>query len=903
MPAAPSFCIGSTANLLHGFKAVWHASDPGHWPFYPSPKQEFLPFPIDTTGEVSAWGPLQLDLCDSREVLFEKLFPYKVLADAGDASAISVGALLADDLRSTLALGQFFQETGIDLGKPDTKYALLKLSRISQTLNHPAIEKLGFSNALFYKNEVMSHALRRELVKLQSALNGGAFYQAADGKWQQGMDASGVQRFIDFFNQYGTHYVSKVITGDVIYQIFAYDAAVFASIKNLYQKHKDSFNSAAILSFRKFTTPVQVSSGKTTGYAAQIGHLCIKSQDDSFLERVTARHWMDTAIGSNSIFNCAAQAGRLQAFEHLVPVGFELSEILGFTRPALKMKGNRIFKALLFNKYGSKADILFPNLPLELPTQKNFNHQIIRHTKGNYYGFKDLLQAENLCFAEADTITKLCLSSPLFQLKSEHAIRLPGDEITIVAHAIIVEDKPVEILLSDRAFHSLQIHCEDFYGVLHIINESTGDAFTLADGFRYQMLSNSADPSVKEVQLCSEIKTAMAVREIDSPTSFWEHTLLMAESILDINRTPAPGGHRIWVSRYLNWLCGLPLKADAAFLTWQLQAHSLARVMAKIEWPAISREQGDLLQGFVDIIEQANRDRLKHCVAIQQQWFHIQQSDTDDGKRQTWLAAFRQQVKSMLEDYAALENARNLMREKLQECIQNMGSTAEMAERDLNQQLQQFREYLQQLENRLPAEAHSALLDEVFQQALTCLQSNHSRDFDKKHANKEAAAWFRNIQHLQNLMADLAALTKAGESQAGTAAILQGLGRNGIVWLRDKDWQSLTEYFRLLVQQEIKTDAFFSLEELLENAVEAFHHMIQSARHLMAIRARLFWYSHYRNSWSYYESRHQQQMDFLATDGAASVQSVDTLMEISHFHDQLYQRISSVYSLLKQSMA
>lgn len=90
---APAFCIGTTANLLHGFKPVWNAADPSQVPFYPPLQQEFIQFPIDTSNTDTSWGSLQLDLCDSPAALLEKLYPCQILMDAGDPSTISPGAL------------------------------------------------------------------------------------------------------------------------------------------------------------------------------------------------------------------------------------------------------------------------------------------------------------------------------------------------------------------------------------------------------------------------------------------------------------------------------------------------------------------------------------------------------------------------------------------------------------------------------------------------------------------------------------------------------------------------------------------------------------------------------------------------------------------------------------------
>lgn len=743
----------------------------------------------------------------------------------------------------------------------------------------------------------MSHPLRRELVKLQSALNSGPPYQARDGKWSRKMEVQGVQRFLQFFTHYGTHYVSKVVTGDVIFQIFAYEAPVFEYLKSLYQKYDGHIPPAAILAFRKFTTPAPPLPGHSPGYASQIGHLCIKSGASSFQQQLVARRWMDETIGNPSIFDCAAQKERLGNGEQLIPIYYEMAEILGFTRPVLKKKATSLFKALLFSKYENGADVVFQNPPIEHPfqVQKNsaINALMVDETKDGLWGYKNLLQAEDLPFSEAAAYQNWKLLSPLFILASGHTNFPSSHAVHIMAHTILVEGTGAEIVLSHQAYQAFQISCEDFYGALRVRDASTGETYTLVDGFRYHTPSHTADPTANEIPVCGAINDTQPEQALACPASQLEYSLLEAENLLDLSQDPVSDRSKINTIRYLNWLFGLFSSDEEAFIQLRTQGWYLARVMAKLEKTAIAKPQAVDLANLTEVLERLKKEPLKHRLAVQQQWFQLQQS----AQSQIWLPRLQHQVQQMVADYAALADSRHEVREKLSRLVQRTRAAAELAEQDLRQQQENLRERIQWAENQLSSACYSPLLKTVFQSASSCLLPEPLPSYEAHLGSKDAENWWRILERLQKLQTNLALLAKAYHSPTDLAVVLNELGRNGLVWLHEKEWLAVTDGFESLTSQELEADE----SSYLDAVILAFRQMIEAGRRLMHKQARLLWYACYDMNGNYYERRHEAQRDELqAVHGLDDEAKIGTLMAIYQLHEQLYQRMSRQILLLAE---
>ncbi|MBC7774700.1 MAG: hypothetical protein H7246_04615, partial [Phycisphaerae bacterium] len=866
---APPFCIGSTANLILGYKAIWNASDIRQLPFYPPSYQEFLHFPVDSYGSKASWGALRVELCPTKEELFGKLCDYRVIAEPEDGTSIPIGPLLEKDIRSSQTIDQFFRETGINVSKSSTQYALLIMERTGRAFGHPSIEKLGFGNALFYKNEVMSHTLRRELVKLQSALNSGPTYQSISGKWQRRTDAIGVQRFIDFFNDYGSHYVSKVITGDVIYQIFAYEAEAFSLIHKLFKKTSYQLDYTTVLSFQKFTRPLRPLAGKEKGYASQIGHLCIKSKDESFLKCAATDRWMDIDLGKNSIFNCAADPDQLRIFSQLIPIGFELSEILGFTRPALKAQGNSIFKALMFTMYEDKISFFFKNQQvtpsLNSQVNRNTNNRIVATSDNCMIVYKNVLETDDIESVKAENVKELRLLSPLFHIGAGGTFRLAGDFIHIMAHTLSVGEKPREVVLTDQAFNSIKINCEDFNGALRIRNESTGATYTIVDGFKYQAVTDSADPSQRQVLLRGEINASVPASVVASLMSGIEHTLLMAENMLESTGDTFSDSHKIFITRYLNWLSDLMPPRDNAFSNLRLQAHWLARVIAKIELPEIGQTNycDPAIEDAVRKVDDASIYVIKNSLTIQQQLFLIQQDDGHNEKKQALLMNLFRKLRSIVDGYAALSKVRQLILEKKRDLTPKLIFRIDALERDLENRQTVFLESVRVLEAAIPAAKITESLKAIFLISTACLLSEAPAGIEKFKGNATLARWFNKSYRLQNLRNTLLVLTTTDALNKGMPEILADLGRNGLMWLREKEWREVAEDFQSLIYTEVRSQVSDQFDRLLEILVNDFRAIIHSGRMLADAQARLLHIHYYSYFQDYYEARHTSQADAL----------------------------------------
>ena len=208
---------GLSLNLLHGYKSSVFLNRNGHIPFTVGDKQAlFYREPVVTSPGEPGWSPWpEISLHNSAEQLVSALLQIKLRpfedrsSEGGGISVWPAGALmlagLTDVDRST-ALKNVSAEIGLDLNTPEWSYALVRRSRTANTATHPCVASGLF--CLVDLAETLRPETLEALKQLQKLSNDGP-----------DVNKVGAEGYLQFFTTFGTHFVSKIDSGDCIFQV------------------------------------------------------------------------------------------------------------------------------------------------------------------------------------------------------------------------------------------------------------------------------------------------------------------------------------------------------------------------------------------------------------------------------------------------------------------------------------------------------------------------------------------------------------------------------------------------------------------------------------------------------------------------------------------------------------
>ncbi len=200
--------LGTSANLLSGFDPQWFSvgTATGLFQSEKKPLQEVdVKWPA-TRGE---WSFPVISLHDNAEALLSNLFPGKAFnPSVANEAAFSAGALFLGDNDRATALTKLTDLTGIDFAKSDRGYALVKLTRKDGLLNHASAK----DGVLSYAHPLQSDPEIGKLPDFDREINALRHCtDAATGKFSpQNLTVEVVNKYLEFFKTYGTHYVSGV---------------------------------------------------------------------------------------------------------------------------------------------------------------------------------------------------------------------------------------------------------------------------------------------------------------------------------------------------------------------------------------------------------------------------------------------------------------------------------------------------------------------------------------------------------------------------------------------------------------------------------------------------------------------------------------------------------------------
>lgn len=350
MDVATRLRLGQSTNLLAGYKADLYSL-----PFITSsqPALNDSQVLVRSPDYDAEWSWPTISLHGNAEDLLSATLPIKlrppedVLKESCVPGVWPAGALVLSSgtgpshvkARKTLS-----HQLGVKLNQ-DWSYALVRRSRKIGTATHPCYERGVFGHP------EPDTILRPDTLAALKSLE----------KMQRGstnVSKTGAEGYLEFYETYGSHFVSGADIGDTIFQVFCFASVEFQTIARVYEKRPDDLSGPRSTSFVLFTTPRSASG---YGHTAAIGKICITSQDPEMAKTLKDGLWRDDKYaGANSIFAPFLRSDAVDAnvtFKKAVVISRELASLGVFAEYYRTLIWRRVFKAAMYAKYHSGSGV------------------------------------------------------------------------------------------------------------------------------------------------------------------------------------------------------------------------------------------------------------------------------------------------------------------------------------------------------------------------------------------------------------------------------------------------------------------------------------------------------------------------------------------------------------------
>ncbi|WP_041794617.1 hypothetical protein [Pararhodospirillum photometricum] len=596
---AQSIPVGTSANLLFGYQPVWNPSGEIPVPFFgpatpPLRPQNMTNTPVD----FPLWGGTPvITLHQSPQSLVSTIYDYDVLPTTSDPKSIVVpsGPLSLNDADSKSALAATQDFLGLNLSGPGN-YMLVVYERRSSTITGDFWD----GNTSRAREDILTEealAIVEALPRAQQPTQGSVLY---DSK----LTLADAKKYLAAINALGTHFVTKVFTGDKLLQVFSYDDKAFKYLQSQFKlaatpQPDGTLAVSGILanSWAMFTAPAS-----TGGFVKAYGALTTFSRDPALLAAIAEGKWANGYVpdGTPSIFAASQDYGLFAALSLDVPYACELTPMAELMPGAL-VEGpwNRVVAGGLTQKYGNEVIIPLRH-PLDYDWAKIFPETTESWASGIVTPVIDIYQ-ERVDLAEvkmmgADIIGETytldsfsCFSQVLQATtgKDTPPIPLPSDSITIIAQIIDTTQAaqtPV-LLLSEKGLRAMTVACQEMYGTLIFQREGPSSPVTrktALDGF-LMATPEAVDPLTHRylVEMAGVLTDPPSEAVLIAHSQSVEFSVVAGEALLQSQGTGADVVKGLELT-YLNWLASIiPANTqDVVLANARVQALYLANAIA-----------------------------------------------------------------------------------------------------------------------------------------------------------------------------------------------------------------------------------------------------------------------------------------------------------------------------------
>lgn len=544
--------IGDAANLLHGLRAEWLDTESRSTPFRSPPRQPFATFGIDAPNAAAEWSGPTLSLHQNLDTLADALFDYRVLpfhpAQSGFDVSASVLMLSPEDRAAAqAALGA---RLGLDLASPDAGgFLLVKMRRVDAAFMHEA-ERGGVGKYIRIHNYWTPEG-RNGMGRLRVAerIFDGAAREATVAPRQ-------AQRYLDYFYEFGTHFVSRVELGDAIVQVFAIKSSRYPHLSDTLHREAGSTRAsgALALAFRFATGP---------DWALAKGKIVSASGDSAVAQSVASGLWGESLLEPFAK-DARAQLELLASFSKAIPIGIDFAPQSSFMEVFRADAWKRLLKGALHQRFGAR---------IRIPSARAEPERSIRAAEP---------------FGEFGLVARFG-SPPVMQL--------PGARPLVFAYQAIASSPTGEvpmIAIEDEAFDRFEFVAAGMRGTLIVANPDESRRETICEGFRFATVGEAGRADGARVALRGDTWSPSA-EGIRSAAPAIEASLEFAEALLSTREAP-------FAREYLEWLARI-LSEDRSYDEMRIRALYLAREQARLEPARAAIDEGWLS----DVLDLANR--------------------------------------------------------------------------------------------------------------------------------------------------------------------------------------------------------------------------------------------------------------------------------------------------------
>lgn len=549
--------LGYQLNLIKGIKADWDTRTGKGSPF----------FPPDLSTQLKAQDLPHYDPEKARFDIYELSFHYswKELNNAlfirwhimDEELESNTGPFILvqpaeEEIRKNLC-----QKLGInqeDASSEGTGFALVKIIKSATVGKYQMNEP-----------DLISSALKNVIAELPG-------------------DAVNAKPFLDFFGKYGTHFISEIEVGDMMFQVFIYDADVLSSIEKKFGKKY--VTGIKVVSFQQYTQK----KSKYAGYSKYAGKLNLASKDPAF-EGLQDKFKDDANAIDCSIFIAIREenARLLFPLNHLIPIGCNLTNFSQLIqREDQKQVMRYVFRNALYQKYQENINPNFPPFtpPYDYATiYKSFQPPFVSTVSTTSMQINQIrLNLEDVVTLNPENVKTLFIFADVIEISRD--VQLPGANITIICRKFIVHTQKSHaqvIQLTDEGYKSFKFYCQEFDGVAEVRNAITRDHKLISRGQSLQTFttddkqttvvfyrSHTVDPPVELLRLTG-----------DSTLYTLGLTLHSAESII---KYPSSKDALTVATLFVQWLADILESApeeDSDLQTIRAQALMLLKSIKK----------------------------------------------------------------------------------------------------------------------------------------------------------------------------------------------------------------------------------------------------------------------------------------------------------------------------------
>ncbi|XP_038064052.1 uncharacterized protein LOC119734556 [Patiria miniata] len=591
--------LGQSANLLTGYKADIYSV-----PFNKSSK------PALNDGQVivrnpdydAEWSWPTISLHDKAEDLLSAVLQIKLrpLEDVSDENGMAgvwpAGALILAGLSRptsarSRALKKLSHQLGVNLKQQDWSYALVRRTRKIGTAIHPCYERGVFGHP--YPETILKPDTLAALKSLEKMRANST-----------NVSKRGAEGYLDFYETFGSHFVSSVDTGDTIFQVFAFASTDYQNIVRVYEKSPNDLSGPKSTSFALFTTP---RSGSGYGYTAAIGKICITSQDPEMVNSLKHGLWKDEKYAcTNSIFAPFLRSDAINAnttFKKVVVISIELASLDVFAEYFRMLIWRRVFKAAMYAKYLTGVGVapyFTNNCPYDLDSMFQDSDPIVGDgllstlatSSVNIWQEKLNLGDIALQFPELVKVFSVfanAIQIPATSSNEKTVIHVPGSStVSLLGHVITsggTGPRPPNLRLSDPALKEIKsrLFFGEFYGGLQISSSSDTKGFLIMNGLIFKEVKG-------QVSVVRDVRETLNVAILTERLTDIQFALVAAEARLNFLLSNAvPQGQSLkLLKRFLLWLAGV------AGSNYQYQDDQLATLQARAMYlvSVVAADQG-----------------------------------------------------------------------------------------------------------------------------------------------------------------------------------------------------------------------------------------------------------------------------------------------------------------------